>query len=80
MNVKDDERHERVLYVAIERAQLESIVERAIAEKTGVPVEVLRLHGKLTIEANMEGSPSYQSGHRATFRATIPLSSSEDRT
>lgn len=73
MQVTDTEKHERVLYVALRKGQLEGIIERAIAEHVGIPVEILRRHGKLTIEDNMEGSPSYRSGHCASFRATIPL-------
>lgn len=73
MQVTDTENHERVLYVSLRKGQLEGIIERAIAAHVGIDVEVLRRHGKLTIEPNMEGSPGYQSGYCASFRATIPL-------
>lgn len=73
MDIRDNEKHERVVSVFLTRGQLESIVERAIAERTGIPVEILRKHGKLEIEENREGSPSYHSGYKASLRATIPL-------
>lgn len=73
MDIRDSEKHERVVSVFLSRSQLEGIIERAIAEKTGIPVEVLRKHGKVEIEENREGSPSYHSGYKASLRATIPL-------
>ena len=73
MEIHDTEKHERVVGVFLNRSQLEGIIERAIAEKTGIPIETLRKHGKLKIEENTEGSPSYGAGHKASFRATIPL-------
>lgn len=73
MDIRDSEKHERVVNVFLTRGQLEAVIENAIAEKTGIPVEILREHGKLKIEANMEGSPEYQSGYKASLKATIPL-------
>lgn len=73
MDVRDTEKHERVLSVFIDKRHLEDIIERAVADKTGIAVETLRKHGELKIEPNMEGSPQYQSGYKATFRATIPI-------
>lgn len=73
MEIRDSEKHERVVNVYLTRSQLEGIIEIAIAEKTGIPLAVLREHGKLKIEANMEGSPEYQSGYKASLKATIPL-------
>lgn len=73
MDIRDSEKHERIVNVFLTRAELEGVIEDAIAKKTGIPVAVLREHGKLKIEENMEGSPAYASGYKAGFRATIPL-------
>ena len=73
MDIRDSENHERIVNVFITKAQLESIIENAVAAKTGIAVELLRKYGKLEIEDNMEGSPSYRSGHKASLRAKIPL-------
>lgn len=73
MDIRDSEKHERVVSVYLTRGQLEAVIESAIAEKTGIPVEILRKHGTLKIEDNMEGSPEYRSGYKASLRATIPL-------
>lgn len=74
MEIKNTERHERVLYAHLRRGQLDGLIERAVAEESGIPVETIRKHGKVEIEKNMEGSPSYHNGYTATVRATIPLS------
>jgi hypothetical protein len=73
MDIRDSEKHERVVSVFLTRGELEGVIRAAIAEKTGIPDETLRKHGKLEIEKNMEGSPEYQSGYKASLRATIPL-------
>lgn len=73
MNIRDSEKHERVVDVYVTREQLDDIVERAIADKVGIPVATLRKHGKFKIEPNMCGSPEHQSGYKASLRATIPL-------
>lgn len=79
MDIRDSEKHERVVDVYLTREQLDDIVERAIADRVGIPVATLRKHGKFKIEPNMCGSPEYQSGFKASLRATIPLDSpSED--
>lgn len=74
MEIKSTEKHERVLYAHLRRDQLDALIERAVAEKSGIPVETIRKYGKVEIEENTEGSPAYHSGYKATVRATIPLS------
>jgi hypothetical protein len=73
MDIRDSEKHERVVNVFLTRDDLEGVIRAAIAKKTGIPEETLRKRGKLEIEKNMEGSPEYQSGYKASLRATIPL-------
>lgn len=79
MDIRDSEKHERVVNVYLTRSQLEAVIENAIAEKTGIPVEMLRKYGTLKIEDNMEGSPEYRSGHKASLKATIPLGDGGER-
>ncbi|WP_156465571.1 hypothetical protein [Methylobacterium sp. Leaf106] len=74
MEINNTEKHERVLYAHLRRGQLDALIEKAVAEASGISVETIRKHGKVEIEKNMEGSPSYHSGYTATVRATIPLS------
>lgn len=73
MDIRDSENHERVVNVFLTRAELESVIRRAIADELGIPEETLRKHGELKIEDNMEGSPEYRNGHKASLRAKIPL-------
>ena len=73
MDIQDSEKHECVVSVYLTRGELEAVIVNAIAEKTGIPLAVLRKHGSLKIEDNMEGSPEYRSGYKASLKATIPL-------
>lgn len=73
MDVRESEKHERVVNVFLTRSELEGVIRSAIAERTGIPAETLRQYGELKIEDNMEGSPQYRSGYKASLRATIPL-------
>lgn len=73
MDIRDNEKHERIIDVYLTREQLDDIVERAIADRVGVPVATLRKHGRFKIEPNMYGSPECQSGFKASLRATIPI-------
>lgn len=74
VDIRDSEKHERVVNVFLTRAELEGVIRDAIAERIGIPAETLRQHGEIKIEDNMEGSPQYRSGHKASLRAIIPLS------
>lgn len=73
MNITNQEKHLREIFVSIDAAELTTIIRKKIAEACDLPPACLEAHGTLEIVPNMVGSPERQSGFKAVFRATIPL-------
>lgn len=79
MRIQKNDVHQRVIHAAIDRHQLDWLILEAVAKELKIPVEELKKHARVEIEDNMEGSPQYRSGHKATVRATIPLDTPGER-